>query len=145
MTPAVIEVDANGGFDSIPTGDVLALLDASGAVLLRGDATPDTLDRLSRRFCDRFTCDPGKVVTGGLRGRGDTLGRAARIAARSIGRAARRPVGDRASQQPRYAPFGGFGINPHSENAFLPAASPDLVWFLCERPADSGGDVSGVT
>lgn len=124
----------------LPNDELLDRVADRGALHLAGfDATESDFTALCERLCDGFTCDPGKVVSGGLRGRGDQVGRAARVLSRAASKLTRQPLGDDEGHT-RYAPFGGFGINPHSENSFLPLASPDLVAFLCLRPAATGGD-----
>ncbi|MEL6891735.1 MAG: TauD/TfdA family dioxygenase [Actinomycetota bacterium] len=142
--PVAIDPGDVASLDELDDRELVALVTVHGAVHLRGfDADGATLDSVSSRWCDRFTCDPGKVVIGGLRGTKGPIGRAARVATRLAATARKRPVDDPSAGdggRARYAPFGGFGINPHTENSFLPDAAPDLVWFACQFPAESGGD-----
>ncbi len=90
--PAVVSVDS---VDELDVDELVRCLTERGAVHVRGAAADEAaLDRVFARFCGRSTCDPGKVVTGGMRGAGGQVGRAARVAARTVSQAIRRTVGD---------------------------------------------------
>jgi alpha-ketoglutarate-dependent taurine dioxygenase len=124
---------------AVPAHEVMALLATHGAVHFRGFACdPAEFVRLTRQYGDRFTTDPAKLVSSSRQGAGGLVGRVARAAARVTDRLPRPGTPDDGT---RLAPFdAGYGINPHTENTFIPGACPDLVWFWCQRPAADGGD-----
>jgi len=140
ITPAEIAASPGDRLDDLGTKDVVAALADRGVVHFRGFAA-DGADfaRFSDRFSEAFTCDPHKYVAGRWNGAPGTLGRIARKVSR-LGapvrtRFGRGPSGSTA----RFAPFEGYGLNPHNENSYLPGAFPDVVWFHCTKPAGTGG------
>lgn len=137
---ATIDGSPRASPSSVPATEVMALLAEHGAVVFRGfDCDSGEFVRLTRQYSDRFTSDPMKVRGGRWQTAQGLVGRLARAAAHFAGRLPRslrvRPKDDGT----RAAPFKGYGLNPHNENAFLPGGCPDLIWFYCKRPADDGG------
>lgn len=140
MQPAVVTPGTERTIGDLDPSAVLASLGDSGAVLLRDfDASAKEFADFSDRFSTSFTCDPHKVVATAWNGASGTAGRVARRISRTTKRvrAKRWPVHDAAPA--RFAPFSGYGLNPHNENSYLPGAFPELVWFHCSQPAASGG------
>jgi alpha-ketoglutarate-dependent taurine dioxygenase len=92
------------------------LLEAGGAVLLRGFA-PDaeTLGAFAAAFGEAHDAHLGGPVD------------------RDVVIPAGQPGGPL-----RTVTYGRFGMNPHTEAGYSPMC-PDLIWFLCERPAAGGG------
>lgn len=140
MQPSLVTPGAERSIVDLNERDVLTSLRESGAVLFRGfDADADTFAEFSNRFSTTFTCDPHKVVANAWNGATGVAGQVARKITRTAkqARARRWPVHD--ASPARFAPFSGYGLNPHNENSYLPAAFPELVWFHCSRPSASGG------
>lgn len=140
ITPAVIDAGSSDRLVELDQGDVVAALAANGVVRFRGfGADGAEFAQFSDQFSEAFTCDPHKYVADRWTGASGTLGRvgrkASRLSAPLLTRLGRGPSGSSA----RFAPFDGYGLNPHNENSYLPGAFPDIVWFHCSRPATEGG------
>jgi hypothetical protein len=140
MQPAVVTPGDSRSLAQFGQAEIISLLAGSGAVHFSGFGvgTTDFAD-YSDQFSEFFTCDPHKVVANSWNGAPGLAGQVARRATRTVKRARAKhwPVHDAAPA--RFAPFTGYGLNPHNENSYLPAAFPDLVWFHCSRPSASGG------
>jgi len=136
--PTTIDATSTARLEDALDHTTVDALARSGVVHFRGfDIDHAAFSEAAKCLGARTTCDPAKAASTGLSGRQDRIGRALRGARRL---SERLPLGiKRPAGAPRLAPWGGSGINPHTENAFLPLASPDLVWFYCERPAEDGG------
>lgn len=140
MQPAVVTRGDSRSLAELGQSEVISLLAASGAVHFSGfDVGTAEFTDFSDQFSEAFTCDPHKVIANSWNGAPGLAGQVARRATRTVkrARAKRWPVHDAAPA--RFAPFSGYGLNPHNENSYLPAAFPDLVWFHCSRPSASGG------
>lgn len=140
IRPALVTPADASTLHRVDPKEVVAALAADGVVHFRGfDCSEQAFADFSDRFSSDFTCDPYKVVANSWNGTRGKVGRVVRRIARTAerARARSRPIHD--ASPARFAPFAGYGLNPHNENCFLPGAFPDLVWFHCSRPAESGG------
>lgn len=140
IRPALVTPVDAATLQDVDPKEVVAALAADGVVHFQGfDSSEQAFADFSDRFSSDFTCDPYKIVANPWNGTRGNVGRVVRRIARAAQRvrARNRPVND--ASPARFAPFSGYGLNPHNENCFLPGAFPDLVWFHCSRPADSGG------
>jgi len=140
MQPAIVTPGAERTLTDVNEVGVIGSLQDSGAVLFRGfNADAQTFADFSDRFSSAFTCDPHKVVANAWNGAPGVAGQVARRLSRTAKRvrAKRWPVHD--ASPARFAPFTGYGLNPHNENSYLPGAFPELVWFHCSRPSAAGG------
>ncbi|MEM7342412.1 MAG: TauD/TfdA family dioxygenase [Actinomycetota bacterium] len=125
---------------SAPIPDVLAGLAEHGVVRFRGvDTSASAFAEVTHRFSSRFTCDPFKVGPAGLVTAPGRLGQVARVASRAGAFAASKLGIEADDDGTRTAPREGYGLNPHNENTFIPAACPEMVWFACDTPASDGG------
>lgn len=111
---AVVECAEGTALPGVSARHILALLEVTGAVLLRGFRTElDEFEAFSRRFCERFH----------------------RVAARD------RLRDERGDGFTAKAPEANFTLLAHSEGTYQPFKSPDLAFFLClVAPQSPGGE-----